>query len=229
MKTIRLFDQDSHLYTFTATILSVTPGKAPDTLDVVLDATAFFPEGGGQYPDRGELGHVPVIDVQEKDGVITHTLSAAPLHLSPTAFKAGDVVTGQVDTNVRFVRMQNHSGEHIISGLVHRLYGYKNVGFHLGDRGDTPDVTLDFDGVLTREQLNAIEDEANAIVAACLPVKAYYPAPRRAGHPHLPRQTGSFRGGTHRADRPRRRRQRPLRLLRSPRGHHGRDRADQAP
>ena len=177
MKTIRLFDQDSHLYTFTATILSVTPGKAPDTLDVVLDATAFFPEGGGQYPDRGELGHVPVVDVQEKDGVIIHTLSAAPLHLSPTAFKAGDVVTGQVDANVRFARMQNHSGEHIISGLIHRLYGYKNVGFHLGDRGDFPDVTLDFDGVLTREQLNAIEDEANAIVAACLPVTAYYPDP----------------------------------------------------
>lgn len=177
MKTIRLFDQDSHLYTFTATILSVTPGKAPDTLDVVLDATAFFPEGGGQYPDRGELGHVPVVDVQEKDGVITHTLSAAPLHLSPTAFKAGDMVTGQVDANVRFARMQNHSGEHIISGLVHRLYGYKNVGFHLGDRGDVPDVTLDFDGVLTRDQLNAIEDEANAIVAACLPVTAYYPDP----------------------------------------------------
>ena len=62
MKTIRLFDQDSHLYTFTATILSVTPGKAPDTLDVVLDATAFFPEGGGQYPDRGKIGHVPVVD-----------------------------------------------------------------------------------------------------------------------------------------------------------------------
>ena len=177
MKTIRLFDQDSHLYTFTATVLSVTPGKTPDTLDVVLDATAFFPEGGGQYPDRGELGHVPVVDVQEKNGIITHTLSAAPLHLAPTAFKAGDVVTGQVNAAVRFARMQNHSGEHIVSGIVHRLYGYKNVGFHLGDRGDTPDVTLDFDGVLTREQLNAIEDEANAIVAACLPITAYYPNP----------------------------------------------------
>jgi alanyl-tRNA synthetase len=82
-----------------------------------------------------------------------------------------------LDTAVRFARMQNHSGEHIISGIVHRLYGYKNVGFHLGDRNDTPDVTLDFDGVLTREQLNEIEDEANAIVTACLPIKAYYPAP----------------------------------------------------
>ena len=177
MKTIRLFDQDSHLYTFTATILSVTPGKASDTLDVVLDATAFFPEGGGQYPDRGVLRQIPVVDVQEKDGIITHTLSAAPLHLSSDSFKVGDVVTGQVDAHIRFARMQNHSGEHIVSGIVHRLYGYKNVGFHLGDRGDVPDVTLDFDGVLTRDQLNAIEDEANAIVAACLPITAYYPDP----------------------------------------------------
>ena len=175
MKTIRLFDQDSHLYTFTATVLSVTPGKAPDTLDVVLDATAFFPEGGGQYPDRGNLACIPVVDVQEKDGVITHTLSAVPLSLSSAPFKVGDIVTGQVDAGVRFARMQNHSGEHIVSGIVHRLYGYRNVGFHLGDRGDVPDVTLDFDGVLTRDQLNAIEDEANAIVAACLPVTAYYP------------------------------------------------------
>ena len=175
MNTIRLFDQDSHLYTFTATVLSVTPGKAPDTLDVILDATAFFPEGGGQYSDRGMLENVPVVDVQERHGVIIHTVSATPLHLSADAFQVGSSVTGAVNAGVRFARMQNHSGEHIISGIVHRLYGYRNVGFHLGDRGDTPDVTLDFDGVLNREQLNAIEDEANAIVAACLPITAYYP------------------------------------------------------
>ena len=181
MKTTRLFDQNSHLYTFEATVLSAEAGKSPDTLSVVLDATAFFPEGGGQYADKGTLAGCPVTDVQEKSGiaagVITHTVSIAHLNGAPHPFVAGATVHGELDVAARFARMQNHSGEHIISGIVHRLYGYKNVGFHLGDRGDSPDVTLDFDGVLTRDQLDAIEEEANAIVAACLPITAYYPAP----------------------------------------------------
>ena len=177
MKTVRLFDENSHLYAFEATVLSAEEGKAPDTLSVVLNATAFFPEGGGQYADSGTLAGCPVTDVQEKSGVITHTVSIACLNGAPHPFAAGAAVKGQVDAAPRFARMQNHSGEHIISGIVHRLYGYKNVGFHLGDRGETADVTLDFDGVLTRAQLDAIEEEANAIVAANLPVKAYYPDP----------------------------------------------------
>ena len=173
MKTTRLFDQNSHLYTFTAAVLSAEAGKTPDTLSVVLDATAFFPEGGGQYPDKGVLAGCPVTDVQEKNGVITHTVSLSHLNGEPHPFTEGATVQGELDAATRFARMQNHSGEHIISGIVHRLYGYRNVGFHLGDG----DVTLDFNGVLTRDQLDAIEEEANAIVAANLPVKAYYPDP----------------------------------------------------
>ena len=173
MKTTRLFDQNSHLYTFIASVLSTEAGKAPDTLSVVLNATAFFPEGGGQYPDKGSLAGCPVTDVQEKNGIITHTVSLSHLNGAPHPFTEGATVTGELDAPTRFARMQNHSGEHIISGIVHRLYGYKNVGFHLGDG----DVTLDFNGVLTRDQLDAIEEEANAIVAANLPVKAYYPDP----------------------------------------------------
>ena len=177
MKTTRLFDQNSHLYAFPATVLSAEVGKAPDTLSVVLNATAFFPEGGGQYPDKGVLAGCPVLDVQEENGVITHTVSVSHLNSEPHPFAVGASVRGELDAATRFSRMQNHSGEHIISGIVHRLYGYRNVGFHLGDRGETADVTLDFDGVLTRAQLDAIEEEANAIVAANLPVKAYYPDP----------------------------------------------------
>ena len=173
MKTTRLFDQNSHLYTFTASVLSAEAGKTPDTLSVVLDTTAFFPEGGGQYPDKGVLAGCPVTDVQEKNGVITHTVSLSHLNGAPHPFAEGAYVQGELDAPTRFARMQNHSGEHIISGIVHRLYGYKNVGFHLGDG----DVTLDFNGVLTRAQLDAIEEEANAIVTANLPVKAYYPDP----------------------------------------------------
>ncbi|MBQ9781105.1 MAG: alanyl-tRNA editing protein [Clostridia bacterium] len=165
--TRRLFDENSHLFDFTATVLSVDPAE-DGNLSVVLDATAFFPEGGGQSPDTGTLGGCSVIDVQERDGVIYHTVKTEAPFLA-----VGDPVVGHLDREVRLRKMQNHSGEHIISGIVHRLYGYTNVGFHLG----CGDVTLDFDGVLTRQQLNAIEDEANRIIAACLPVKAYYPAP----------------------------------------------------
>ncbi len=165
--TRRLFDENSHLFDFTATVLSVTPAD-DGTLSVVLDATAFFPEGGGQSPDTGTLCGCSVVDVQEEGGIIYHTVKAE------VSFPAvGEVIEGCLDREARLRKMQNHSGEHIVSGIVHRLYGYTNVGFHLGNG----DVTLDFDGVLTREQLNEIEDEANRVVAACLPVKAYYPSP----------------------------------------------------
>ena len=173
MNTLRLFDQNSHLYTFEATVLSAEAGKSPHTLSVILDATAFFPEGGGQYPDPGTLGGCPVTDAQERGGIITHTVDVSHLCGAPHPFEKGAVIKGELDAATRLVRMQNHTGEHIVSGIVHRRFGYKNVGFHLGDG----DVTLDFDGVLTREQLDEIEEEANAIVAACLPVTAYYPDP----------------------------------------------------
>lgn len=162
--TIRLFDQDSHLYGFTATVIVCEPTES-GTFRVVLDRTAFFPEGGGQAADVGTLGGLPVLDVQEENGVIYHTV-ASPLSV-------GGTVEGCLDADVRLRRMQNHTGEHIVSGLVHAAYGFDNVGFHLGSE----DVTLDFNGVLDRAQLDEIEDKANRIVAACLPVRAYYPTP----------------------------------------------------
>ncbi len=161
--TVRLFDKDSHCFAFTATVLSCTPTDTPDTYDIVLDATAFFPEGGGQAADPGTLAGHTVLDVQEIDGIIHHYMAAS--------LPIGDTAEGLIEPDVRLRRMQNHSGEHVISGLIHAHYGFDNVGFHLG----THDVTLDFNGVLTREQLNEIESEANRIVAACLPIKAYYP------------------------------------------------------
>jgi alanyl-tRNA synthetase len=105
-----------------------------------------------------------VSDTQEKDGNIYHK--------TDRALPIGATVCGRVDFAVRFDRMQNHSGEHIVSGLVHRHYGYDNVGFHLGDE----EMTLDFSGPLTREQLDAVEDEANAAVFANLPITVSYPA-----------------------------------------------------
>ncbi len=167
--TIRLFDRDSHMYTFHAAVLACEPGMTADTLCVVLDATAFFPEGGGQYADPGTLAGCPVLDVQETGGVIVHTVRAT----DTAAFAPGTTVEGVLDGATRLVRMQNHTAEHIVSGIVHRRFGLTNVGFHLGDG----DVTLDFNGVLTRAQLDDVEDEANRLICACLPVRATYPAP----------------------------------------------------
>jgi alanyl-tRNA synthetase len=167
-QTIRLFDENSHLYSFDATVLSCKPTADPRAFAVVLDATAFFPEGGGQGADRGTLEGLTVIDVQEANGIITHTVCA-----DACPFAAGQTVRGELDRALRHERMQCHTGEHIVSGIIHRRFGFRNVGFHLGD----DDVTLDFDGVLDRAALDEIEEEANRAVVACLPVRAWYPDP----------------------------------------------------
>lgn len=164
--TRRLFDEDSHLYDFTASVLTCEPGRTDGTYLVTLDRTAFFPEGGGQAADPGVLGGANVLDVRvDKAGLITHTVDA-PLPV-------GTAVDGHLDRAVREERMQCHSGEHVVSGIIHRRFGFSNVGFHLGE----DDVTLDFDGVLDRAQLDEIEDEANRIIRASVPVTAYYPSP----------------------------------------------------
>lgn len=159
--TEKLFYKDSHLTEFTATVESCEQeGKY---YKVVLDRTAFFSEGGGQSADTGVLDDVGVFDVQEKNGILYH-MTEKPL-------EAGKTVKGKVDWDVRFSKMQQHSGEHIVSGLIHRKYGYNNVGFHLGQ--DV--VTMDFDGVITKEQLKEIEFLANEGVVKNLPVQVEYP------------------------------------------------------
>ena len=160
--TERLYD-NGYCLRFTANILACR--TADDGSWVRLDRTAFFPGGGGQAADSGTLSGRPVQEMREEDGVLWHRLDA-PLPV-------GEQVEGVIDANIRLRRMQNHSGEHIISGLIHRTYGLNNVGFHMGHE----DVTLDLDGELTREQLNGIEDEANRIIAANLPISVNYPAP----------------------------------------------------
>ena len=160
-KTIRLFDQDSYVQAFDATVLACEQQETG--FAVVLDRTAFFPEEGGQSADSGTLGGAQVLDVQEKDGVITH-LTDAPLQIGVT-------VHGQLDFEARYQKMQIHSGEHIVSGLMHRKYGYNNVGFHLGG-----EITMDFDGELSREQLDEIEDEANRIIYENVAITAEYPS-----------------------------------------------------
>ena len=134
-------------------------------LDVVLDQTAFFPEEGGQSADTGTLAGFPVRDVQIEGGEIHHFVDVSDI------FAEGAAVRGVLDWKRRFSNMQQHSGEHIFSGLVHRHFGLDNVGFHLSDR----EVTLDFNGVLTMEQLLAIEHEANEAVAEDVPSIITFP------------------------------------------------------
>lgn len=158
--TEKLYDKDSHLKKFTGTVLSCK--KTGEKYAVTLNRTAFFPEGGGQQSDRGYIGGAYISDVQIKNGEI--------LHFADKPLSVGQAYDCKLDFDFRFRNMQNHSGEHIISGIVHRLYGFNNVGFHLG-----AEMTMDFDGELTRQQLDEIEDLANKAVYENLPVKAYYP------------------------------------------------------
>lgn len=168
-------------------------------LDVVLDQTAFFPEEGGQSADTGTLAGFPVRDVQIEGGEIHHFVDVSGINEDSAdeaagkksdaagtltddesdgtasrimdIFAEGAAVRGVLDWKRRFSNMQQHSGEHIFSGLVHRHFGLDNVGFHLSDR----EVTLDFNGVLTMEQLLAIEHEANEAVAEDVPSIITFP------------------------------------------------------
>ena len=165
--TEKLFYKDSYTREFQARVLSCTECKG--SYQAVLTRTAFFPEGGGQSADTGffytEDGReIPVTDVQEKDGIVFHYIT------SPV--KAGEKIKGKLDFEERFSKMQQHTGEHIISGLVNRHFGYHNVGFHLG----TEEVTMDYDGILTQEDLEQIEMEANQAVAENIPVVVLYPS-----------------------------------------------------
>lgn len=132
---------------------------------ITLDRTAFYPEGGGQPADHGRLGGVDILDVHEREGRILHTADG-PLPL-------GQAVVGEVDFSRRLDHMQQHTGEHIVSGIVYRRLGLHNVGFHLGQR----EVTLDFDGEIGEALLAEIELEANEAVWKDLPVTASWPDP----------------------------------------------------
>ena len=161
METVKLFYNDPFLTEFSATVLSCEEGKGG--WKIVLDQTAFYPEGGGQPTDIGVLGGVNVTDVHEKSGVITHTCDA-PLEIGAT-------VSGKIDWSVRFDHMQQHSGEHIISGILCADYHCDNVGFHMG--ADT--VTIDYNTEITWEQVLNAERKANEFIWADIPVDISYP------------------------------------------------------
>ena len=159
--TQKLYETDAYVQEFAAAVLSCTPAKGGYA--VVLDRTAFFPEGGGQPCDLGTLGPAKVTDVHTDGATITHTTDA-PL-------EPGTAVTGRIDWPRRLDAMQQHTGEHILSGTFHRLFGAENVGFHIG----TPYVRMDTSIPLSAAQLARAEAEANAAVRADTPVHCYIP------------------------------------------------------
>ena len=158
----KLYDTDSYLKEFTATVVSCEP-KDDTTYRIVLDQTAFFPEGGGQTGDLGWLNDVKVTDTREKAGIIYHETN--------TPMEPGTQVAGKIDYAVRYDKMQQHTGEHILSGIICSTYGYNNVGFHLS----TEITTLDFDGELSAEQVRELEIKANEMIHANIPVQVKFP------------------------------------------------------
>ena len=163
METEKLYYADAFLKEFTATVLTCEPGKTGYL--VTLDRTAFYPEGGGQPADHGTLNGAAVTDVHETDGVIVHTVEKA--------VEIGENVTGVIDWARRFDHMQQHSGEHILSGILCHDYHCDNVGFHLG--ADT--VTIDYNTDISWEQALDAERKANEIIWADVPVEITYPSP----------------------------------------------------
>ena len=163
METRKLYYEDCLLREFTAEVLSCE--KCEKGFAVILSATAFYPEGGGQACDLGTLGESRVLDVQEREEAVVHYCDC-PLETATT-------VTGVIDWQRRFDLMQQHTGEHMVSGVIHKRYGWHNVGFHVGSEV----VTIDFDGIVPQEDLPAIEAEVNAGIWADLAVRCWYPSP----------------------------------------------------
>lgn len=159
--TEKLYDIDSHLKEFTATVIDSY--EKADGYMTILDRTAFFPEGGGQPSDTGYINDARVYDVKIDNGVIYHYTSKQ--------LQKGEKVLARLDFDRRFDFMQQHSAEHIVSGVAHKLYGCENVGFHLSDEI----VTLDFDKPLTKEEISEIEKLSNEAVFTNAKINAYYP------------------------------------------------------
>lgn len=187
-KTIKLYDVTPYETTFTANVLSceeceqhntdagqtLSSAAQPQykTYKLILDQTLFFPEEGGQTPDKGTINGMEVIDVQINNDIIEHYMVLPDQITSSSPLPPNTPITGTIDWAHRFSNMQQHSAEHIFSGTVHIEYGLNNVGFHLSDNI----VTMDFDGVLTAEQIENIEWKVNQAIAENIEIDARYPS-----------------------------------------------------
>ena len=165
--TKELFYENMYLSESKAKVLNCT--KSQKGYEIILDSTIFYPMGGGQYGDKGYIldsfgKRVDISDTYLKNNYI--------VHLGNNFLDEGSEVKIFIDWELRYARMQEHSGEHIISGLVTKYFGYQNVGFHMGN----DEITIDYNGVITKESLDKIEIEANKIIYENLPIEIYYPS-----------------------------------------------------
>ena len=165
--TKRLYYEDAYCREFDARVTDCREGKRG--WEVTLDQTAFYPEGGGQPADEGTLGEAKVLDVKEGGEEV--------IHLCDRPLEPGSTVHGTLDWDRRFRFMQQHSGEHIFSGIVHRIFGYDNIGFHMGKDC----VTVDFSGMLSEEDIAQVERAANEAVLADLEILEDYPSREELG------------------------------------------------
>lgn len=165
--TVKLYDTDSYLSEFECKVLSLYDDDS--YIYIETDRTAFFPEGGGQTCDKGTLDGVDVENIQIIRGRIWHFVKNSEENAEK--FQIGTTLKGKIDMKKRFSDMQQHSGEHIFSGIVNSLYGYNNVGFHLG----TEVVTLDFDGELGEDDICKVESLVNKVIWRNLEIKVSFP------------------------------------------------------
>lgn len=169
--TEALYETNGFIKEFTATVVDCSKATEDkgDLFALILDRTAFFPEGGGQQSDTGLIGDAIVSDVQINEaGNIVHYVDKC--------FEKGASVAGLIDFPARMARMQNHSAEHILSGLIHSMYGYDNVGFHMSEA----EVRFDINGVLTKEQIDDLEAQANVVVYSNIPITVSFPTEEEA-------------------------------------------------
>lgn len=170
MNTDRIYEYDSTVSEFDATILRINVDEDKERIEIVLDRTAFFPEGGGQKSDTGYIGDLRVSDVQIVDGDVIHYVDF-DTDISFDSMAERDVVKCRLDYEIRFHKMQNHTAEHLFCGLIHERFGYDNVGFHI----DGDEVTFDVDGKVETEELKEIERKANETVYKNVPVRVTFP------------------------------------------------------
>ena len=172
-RTVRLYENnENNVFEFEALVIDCFP--VDGGYGIELDRTAFFPEGGGQSCDTGTI-----ISDSGETTLVSHVgiTDGRILHISDKPLRTGEKVKASIDAEKRRRRMQNHSGEHIISGLLHSVYGIENAGFHMTE-GDTNEITIDTAAPLDKEMLDRIEKMANRAVLDNRLIKCYYPTPK---------------------------------------------------
>ena len=161
--TQRLYYRDSYLKEFKARILKKV--KISNQSAVILDRTAFYPTSGGQPFDKGVIQDTPVVEVVEEGEKIVHILR------EEIEEEINSEVVGRIDWERRFDHMQQHLGQHILSGALMKLWGAETVSFHLGEEVCTLDMSKE---KFTEEEAKKAEECANEVIFNNRPVRCYF-------------------------------------------------------